>query len=597
MANKVFSYIKNNNGITLIELLTALTIIGFVIGASYSMLQQSSFFKNTIETVSQERFETRIINTEIQDLFYKTNKITIDSINGSCGYLLSTSNSGSFFLPEAGDDGVLIKRVDQLSLTPYLQSDQLLRYQWVHPYPALSNSTYLCDAANRDDKQYQQLSLKLTFKNNIEELLTYTVSPKAELITLDTSVPSIAGQPAIGGTELIVVNNDISAVQFIIEIRRQGGIIYQYNGLDSNGNPIYYTTETSITNIPPLNEGDEITVYAHAANKNRSAPYIYTVGSISPPPPIEETFYEYLMNNNVFVYGSHFGVSGSTPVNSAEDGTGTVVINNLNKSNLVFSGDNKIAVKNIYIDKKGNDVLFSSSTHLGDRVLTDIVHIQGNVLLNNGGANIFTCDVSRNDCDNGVVYIDGNVHFGSSAVIQASKVIITGNVTFANYWGQIIAPEIYIKGSLTTIQPQNIVGNRINFNQLPADAIPKELPLKMPNFQENSWYPANGYEVRTSGNLTNGVKIFSNGSFSTGAWHPHTSNVIIISKGDITISNFGASRLTGILFAPQGRVTFRGASFRGVVIARDGFDTGQNPSVTFTNVSEFITDPEKVPFY
>src|SRR5690606_12988369 len=262
-----------------------------------------------------------------------------------------------------------------------------------------------------------------------------------------------------------------------------------------------------------------------------------------------------------------------------------IFISNLNQGNLLFTGNNEVSVSNIYINKKGQEIIFRSSTKLGAKNTTDIVRIEGNVQLNNGGSRIYAK----------TVYIDGNVTFGSSAIIDARKVIITGDVTFKNWDAYILADEVYVGGKVVERQV-NIVGVRKKWDELDNGNIPKSLHLSSPSFHEDSWYMENGYEVRTNGDLSDGSKIYSHSNFTAKDWHPDTSNVIIVSKGDIDIRNFGSSKLTGILFAPQGKVTFNGGGFRGVVIARDGFFTGSNPSITFTNVSEFINNPEHAPF-
>ncbi|MBD8068858.1 type II secretion system protein J [Bacillus sp. PS06] len=315
--------------------------------------------------------------------------------------------------------------------------------------------------------------------------------------------------------------------------------------------------------------------------------------SIPLPKESEPPIYEYIYSNNIFVYGSDFGISGSTPVrsNANNEGTqvGAVVINNLNKKDLILGGNNEVSVKNIYIDKKGNNVTFSSSTKLGIKNVTEIVRIDGNVQLNNGGARI----------DSDVVYIDGNVTFGSSAIIEAKKVIITGNVTFNNWSAAIIAKETYIGGRVTLDQtnaPNMSQSNQKRYNQLNLETIPKMINIKVPSFREDTWYSKNGYQVRTSGKLTNGARIYSRTSFTENDWHENTRNVVIVSKGDITLTNFGGSTLSGILYAPNGRVTFNGQGFTGIIITRDGFFTGMNPSISFAGIDQFITNPDLVPF-
>jgi hypothetical protein len=55
--------------------------------------------------------------------------------------------------------------------------------------------------------------------------------------------------------------------------------------------------------------------------------------------------------------------------------------------------------------------------------------------------------------------------------------------------------------------------------------------------------------------------------------------------------------VTGIFFAPNGKVTFNGGFLEGVVIARDGFFvTSGGTTVTFKNLEEYISNSEDYPF-
>jgi len=301
---------------------------------------------------------------------------------------------------------------------------------------------------------------------------------------------------------------------------------------------------------------------------------------IEGPDKQDPDFFNYLKMNNVFVYGSDISVFGGALVNKPENTQATIIINNQNRSDLVFSGNNQLSVKNIYIDKSQNEINFNSSAKLGKLGVTGIVSIKGNVNLDNGGAEI----------NGDTIYIDGNVDFGSSGKITGKKVYISGNVTFGNWWAQIIADEIYIGGNVVKQQVQNIVGNLKEFKDISMLVHPN---LKIPLFHEDNWYDANGYV--SGGKLQDGKKIFAN-SYTTNEWHPTTKNVVIVSKGDITIGNFGSSTLTGVLFAPNGKVSFTGASFEGMVISKDGFFVGNGGgTVTYRNISEFISSASEFP--
>ncbi len=55
--------------------------------------------------------------------------------------------------------------------------------------------------------------------------------------------------------------------------------------------------------------------------------------------------------------------------------------------------------------------------------------------------------------------------------------------------------------------------------------------------------------------------------------------------------------MTGVLFAPNGRVTFNGDHFEGVVIAKDGFYvTSGGTDVEFRNIAYYIRNQEDYPF-
>ena len=83
------------------------------------------------------------------------------------------------------------------------------------------------------------------------------------------------------------------------------------------------------------------------------------------------------------------------------------------------------------------------------------------------------------------------------------------------------------------------------------------------------------------------MKIFAD-SYSSNVWRPTANNVTIVARnGDITITGMGGSGVTGIFFAPNGKVTFKGGFLEGVVIARDGFfvESGGTTVTSGTSIS------------
>ena len=97
--------------------------------------------------------------------------------------------------------------------------------------------------------------------------------------------------------------------------------------------------------------------------------------------------------------------------------------------------------------------------------------------------------------------------------------------------------------------------------------------------------------------MTSNMKIFAD-SYSSTSSRPTANNVIIVARnGDIMLTGLGSSGVTGVLFAPNGKVTFNGGFFEGLVIARNGFDvTSGGTHVTFKNLEAYISDPGNYPF-
>lgn len=341
-------------------------------------------------------------------------------------------------------------------------------------------------------------------------------------------------------------------------------------------------TDVTFTLIDKANKTFNVSTTLEASHVQSSLSIKKDPPILEEPPP---TVYESFLYENIFIFGSDFGIYGSTPVNGVpKEKLGTILINNYNKKDLRFTGNNQVVVHRILIDKKGNAVTFDSSTKLGRIGTTETIHINGNVNLNNGGSEI--------NAD--TVVIEGNVHFGSSGKITAKKVYISGNVNFGNWSAQIQADEVYISGRITEQHSGNVVGNKKTYNPIAVPTNEDLFENVMPVLKEDSWYRNNGYA--SGGVLQENSKIFANNFSSTSYNHNNLKNVVVVSKGDITITGLGSKGLKGILIAPYGKVTFGGASFEGIVIARDGFYTQSNPSITFNNIENFFPNEIALPF-
>jgi|GEM_PF-1244906 len=284
------------------------------------------------------------------------------------------------------------------------------------------------------------------------------------------------------------------------------------------------------------------------------------------------SFADYIVNENVFVYGNSMTFSGS----SVSGPGATIHINGgLNRKDL--NGNAKIDVSTIYVD--GPIDLNSGSASLGSETSPGLIYVNGDLTLRNGVRHIY-----------GDVYVNGNFLL-KDAVIHGN-VYVNGDLTLRPE--PVIYGKVFYTGAFDC--PNSIDSSTRNkcvkVAAVPGFVIPDH---NMPSVKSNDFYSDQGYV--SGGALVSNVKIFAD-SYSSTTSRPSAENVIIVAKsGDITLTGLGGSGVTGILFAPNGKVTFNGGSFEGLVIARDGFDvTSGGTMVTFKNMDEYISNPANYPF-
>ncbi|ACA59473.1 hypothetical protein Daud_0961 [Candidatus Desulforudis audaxviator MP104C] len=284
-------------------------------------------------------------------------------------------------------------------------------------------------------------------------------------------------------------------------------------------------------------------------------------------------FYDFLQDQNVFVYGGRLVFEGE----KVEGRNATIVI----KGNLGEDDLNKgshIDVKTIYID--GSVDLDGGSADLGAADNTGSIYINGDLTLWKGKRDVY-----------GNVYVAGNLRL-KDAVIHGN-IYVNGNVELG--WTPDLKPNarIYYTGTLTHPKRMSpgIISKCIKVDSVPGFVVPD---FGFPALKPDAWYAANGYV--SGGALTSGIKIYAD-NYSSTAWRPTAHNVVIVSKGDITITRLGGSGVSGVLYAPNGRVTFEGEFFEGVVIARDGFFvTRGGTTVTFKHINTFFSSVADYPF-
>jgi len=277
------------------------------------------------------------------------------------------------------------------------------------------------------------------------------------------------------------------------------------------------------------------------------------------PTPSTETadFIEYITDSSVFVYGSAMTYAGN---NVTGEGATVVIRGPLTTDQI--NGGAAIAVTTIYIG--GNVSLNGGSASLGSSTAPGKIYINGSLELWNGTRDIY-----------GDVYVNGNFRLKDARI--HGNVYVNGNVTLD--WTPTLDANSHIYYTGTLSKPNNYNHPEILAKCIPNTPFPG---FTMPDYtipapRESQWFADNGYV--SSGNLVTNMKIYTEGDY-TSQKGPKAQDVIIVSKGNITIK--GWSNVTGILYAPFGKVTFEGGNFTGVVIARDGFfETGGGTNVTF----------------
>jgi PKD repeat protein len=327
-------------------------------------------------------------------------------------------------------------------------------------------------------------------------------------------------------------------------------------------------------------EQNPVHTYASPGNYTvtLNASNAYGTASLSKPGYIritEDSFINFIIDENVFVYGNTLKFSGN---NINGPGATVVITGGLNTNDL--NGGASIAVSDIYFD--GAVTLDGGSADLGSPVQPGSIYVNGDLELWKGSRDIY-----------GDVYVNGNFRLKDAKI--HGNVYVNGDLTLD--WTPTVAENarIYYTGTLT--KPDNydagILAKCIHQATVPGFTMPDE---EIPPTKPADWYAARGYVP--DGALTDGVKIFTDSyTYTPKKGDLRAENVIVIARtGDIRIEK-GGGCVTGIFFAPRGKVTFNGASLEGIVIARDGFFvTSGGTAVTFRNIEDCISNPEDYPF-
>jgi PKD repeat protein len=323
-------------------------------------------------------------------------------------------------------------------------------------------------------------------------------------------------------------------------------------------------------------------------------------------------FSDYVTNESVFVYGNQISYAGNGIA-----GTGsTVVITGGDLTTDDLNGGASISVSNIYIN--GSVDLERGGVDLGSETDSGLIYITGDLYLA-GGHKVYGDTYVEGDVDLGTVYIygdlytNGNFNFrtgdlygeghvnGDFTIASAGihdNIYVDGDLTLD--WTSRIDDDAYIYYTGSISYPNNyhqyILDKCIHVSSVPEFSMPEFVNIPIPSVNSNEWYDIHGYV--SGGDLANGTKIYASNYEITAQWYYTAEDIIIVAgDGDISLYNFWGIPVTGVLFAPNGKVTFSGSSFEGVVIAKDGFYvTSGGTYVEFRNIAEYISDPDDYPF-
>lgn len=297
-----------------------------------------------------------------------------------------------------------------------------------------------------------------------------------------------------------------------------------------------------------------------------------------PDPEPTDSFYDFLIKENVFIYGSKYSFSG----NSTNGANGKMIIlGNINSAEL--NGGAMSNVSNLEV--KGSIFLDGGSAGLGSEISPGTIIIQGSFTTWSGTRQIYgdvfvNGDFRIKDAKiYGNVYVDGNVEIGwTPSLSENSFVYYTGTLTFPKDMSTSITDKFKKVESI----PKKTVSDIIK-----------------PNLKPEEWFSKNSYTSSLKDEANN--KIFvKDFNFQWNGWQPSAvvfKNLVVVSEGDISLTNVWNQTVTGVLYAPNGKVTFNGTKFEGVIISRDGvFVTSGGTFVNLRKISEFFPTKESAPF-
>lgn len=294
------------------------------------------------------------------------------------------------------------------------------------------------------------------------------------------------------------------------------------------------------------------------------------------PTKSTDSFYEILTKNNVAIYGKKYSFHG----NIANGENRKIIIKgDINTKNL--NGGSMSNISNIEVD--GSIYLDGGDAGLGSKNSPGKILVNGDFTTLNGQRHIY-----------GEVYVNGNFKIKDPHI--HGQIYVDGNIEIG--WTPTMYTDsiVYYTGSLSfppTLN-KNIISKFVKVDKVPKVELTK---LIEPKLKSPEWFQRNNYS--SSNVLKSNMKLFVK-NYAWSGWHDAVSNIVIVSETDITLKNIGGTKVSGVLFAPNGTVTFDGGGtrFEGIIISRDEvYISIGAEQVYLHNIKDYFPTAESSPFY
>ncbi|MDO9324722.1 MAG: PKD domain-containing protein, partial [Methanoregula sp.] len=210
----------------------------------------------------------------------------------------------------------------------------------------------------------------------------------------------------------------------------------------------------------------------------------------------KKSFVDFIINENVFVYGNQLTFAGNTVYGP---GATIVILGPLTTSDL--NGGTSLFVSTIYIDGTVN--LDGGSAGLGSLTNPGDIYINGNTNLWTGVRSIY-----------GDLHVNGNFNLKDAWI--HNDVYVNGDLTLGDTPTLDPNSHIYYTGTITYPRNYNhpeILSKCIKVATVPGFTMPGQT---IPTAKAADWYTSHGYV--SSGALRSNMKIFAESYSSTSSW-------------------------------------------------------------------------------